>query len=127
RCAFEGQEPQRWSPAGKAVLERLGGPAVDRGRHALVDRYLYAGGLRVVHFLERDEHSVVVDDGNRDWPVVLARLFLPSGDCLLGLFEIDLGAVLGHLGLHLSGNAERGSGGDRAEHEIATRYVMHEL
>ncbi len=42
-----------------------------------------------------------------------------------GLLEIDLGSVLGHLRMHLLGDAEHATGCSSGEHEIATRYLIH--
>src|SRR5262245_25940984 len=88
------RRPRIRSPAARhAVLKRLGGTAIDGGRHPLVDCNLHAPGLRVVQLLERDEEAVIVHYGNRHWPTVLARLSLSGGNRLLRLLEIDIRPV----------------------------------
>src|SRR5262245_2400259 len=59
RCAPEAKDARAGPATSHAVLEYLGGAAIDGGRYRLVDRHLHAAALGVVQLLEGDEEAVV--------------------------------------------------------------------
>src|SRR3989442_13328608 len=95
--AAQSQQPEVGATLADEVLEHLGGTPVEDRRVRLVLGCFDAAELRAVHALEHHEMAARIEDGNDHVPLVLLRLGLCAEQHLLGLLEVDWGAV-GNLG-----------------------------
>src|ERR1700751_73461 len=67
------QDAETIPSGGQGLLEYLGRPLKQRRRACLIDGYVHAAGLGVIHFLEINQVPGNIHNGHRHSPVVLAR------------------------------------------------------
>ena len=93
RQAGKIEQLQVCSTFGEAILEVLCGPAVKHSRFRFALGDFHTAQLRVVQPLKKNEIAGIVNDRDRDRPVLPARFLFGGRHDLASLIECDRGPV----------------------------------